>query len=73
MFKAHRRLSHPTLGLIVIKKKNKGHRGSFGGLEEQRLRRLFFFFLITLKPRVESRSMSLKYEPASEPLHISVK
>ena len=34
-----------------------------------------FFFSITLKPRVESytKSMSLKYEPASEPLHISVK
>ena len=33
------------------------------------------FFFITLKPRLESytKSMSLKYEPASEPLHISVK
>jgi len=33
----------------------------------------FFFFFITLKPRVEryKKSMSLKYEPASEPLHIS--
>ena len=32
-------------------------------------------FFITLKPRVElyTKSMSLKYEPASEPLHISVK
>ena len=32
------------------------------------------FFFITLKPRVEyyTKSMSLKYEPASEPLHISV-
>jgi len=36
---------------------------------------LFFFFCITLKPRVEgyTKSMSLKYEPASEPPHISVK
>jgi len=35
----------------------------------------FFFFFITLKPRVEgyTKSVSLKYEPASEPLHISVK
>ena len=34
-----------------------------------------FFFFITLKPRVVcyTKSMSLKYEPASEPLHISVK
>ena len=33
------------------------------------------FFFITLKPRVEcyTMSMSLKYEPASEPLHISVR
>ena len=30
------------------------------------------FFFITLKPRVEryTKSVSLKYEPASEPLHI---
>ena len=36
---------------------------------------LLFFFFITLKPRVEwyTKSMSLQYEPASEPLHISVK
>jgi len=35
--------------------------------------RLLFF--ITLKPRVElyTKSMRLKYEPASEPLHISAK
>jgi len=35
----------------------------------------FFFFSITLKPRVEryTQSMNLKYEPASEPLHLSVK
>jgi len=35
----------------------------------------YFFFFITLKPRVEwyKKSMSLKYEPSSEPLHISVK
>ena len=34
-----------------------------------------FFFFITLKPRVEShtKSMRLEYEPASEPLHIYVK
>jgi len=34
-----------------------------------------FFFFITLKPRVDgyTKSMSLKYEPSSEPLHISVK
>ena len=33
------------------------------------------FLFITLKPRVEwyTKSMSLKYEPTSEPLHISVK
>jgi len=33
------------------------------------------FFVITLKPRVEryTKSMRLEYEPASEPLHISVK
>jgi len=33
------------------------------------------FFFITLKPRVEryAKSMSVKYEPASEPLRISVK
>ena len=32
------------------------------------------FFFIDLKPRVEwyTKSMRLKYEPASEPLHISV-
>ena len=32
------------------------------------------FFFITLTPRVElyTKSMRLKYEPASEPLHISV-
>jgi len=36
---------------------------------------LLFFFFITLKPRVEryTQSMRLKYEPASEPLHIYVK
>ena len=35
----------------------------------------FLFFFITLKPRVEryTKSMSLKYEPASEPLHIYVR
>ena len=42
-----------------------------------RARALFrsFFFFITRKPRVEryTKSMRLKYEPASEPLHISVK
>jgi len=34
-----------------------------------------FFSFITLKPTVEwyTRSMSLQYEPASRPLHISVK
>ena len=33
-----------------------------------------FFFFITLKPRVEwyTKSMRLKYEPASEPLNIYV-
>ena len=33
---------------------------------------LSFFLLITFKPRVESytKSMTLKYEPASKPLHI---
>jgi len=31
------------------------------------------FFFITLKPRVIQKSMSLKYEPSSEPLHISAK
>jgi len=35
------------------------------------LNRTFVFFFITLKSRVES--LSLKYEPASEPLHISAK
>ena len=36
---------------------------------------LHFFFFVTLEPRVEgyTKSMSLKYEPASEPLHIYVK
>jgi len=33
----------------------------------------FFFFFITLEPRVIHKSMSLKYEPSSEPLHISSK
>jgi len=35
----------------------------------------FWFFFITLKPRIEpyTKSTSLKYKPASEPLHISVK
>ena len=35
----------------------------------------FFFFCITLKPRVESytKSKRLEYEPVSEPLRISVK
>ena len=31
-----------------------------------------FFFYITRTPRVIQKSMRLKYEPASEPLHISV-
>ena len=41
----------------------------------QRLVRVLRLLFITLKPRVEwyTKSMSLKYEPASEPLHISVK
>ena len=36
---------------------------------------VLFFFFITLKPSVEryTKSMSLKYEPSSEPLHIYVK
>jgi len=36
---------------------------------------LLFFFFITLKPRIEryTESMRLNYEPASEPMHISVK
>ena len=36
---------------------------------------LLFFFFITLKPRVESytKSMSLRYEPVSDPRHIYVK
>jgi len=36
---------------------------------------VLLFFFITAKPRVEgyTKAMSLKYEPASEPLHISVK
>jgi len=35
----------------------------------------FFFFFITVKPRVEwyTTSVSLKYEAVSEPLHIFVK
>ena len=35
----------------------------------------FFFFFITLKPIDEgyTQSVSLKYEPASEPLHIFLK
>ena len=34
----------------------------------------FFFFFITREPRVVRRkSLSLKYEPSSEPLHISAK
>jgi len=43
--------------------------------DEAQVRFLLFFFFIALKPRVEeyTKSMSLKYEPASEPLHISVK
>jgi len=57
-----------------------------GGVRALRLRRrqsrppqhqprVNFFFFITLKPRVElyTKSMSLKCEPASEPLHIPVK
>ena len=36
---------------------------------------LLFFFFITPEPRVESyaKFMSIKYEPASEPLHVFVK
>ena len=36
---------------------------------------ILLLFFITLKPRVEryTKSMGLKYELASEPLHISVK
>ena len=36
---------------------------------------LFFFCFITLQPRVElyTSSMSLKFEPSSEPFHISAK
>ena len=32
------------------------------------------FFFITLKPRIEfnTKSISLQYEPASKPLHVSV-
>ena len=34
----------------------------------------FFFFFITVKPsRVIHKSMGLKYEPSSEPIHISEK
>ena len=35
----------------------------------------FIFFFVARKPRVEryTKPMSLTYEPASEPLHISVK
>ena len=38
-------------------------------------RQVASLFFITLKPRVEwyTKSMRLKFEPASEPLHISVK
>ena len=36
---------------------------------------VLLLFFVTLKPRVEgyTKCMSLKYEPASEPLHISAK
>ena len=76
LVKAHRLLYHSTLGLRVItKKKKKGlcltifMRASF------QISWRGFFFFITLTPRVEryTKSMILKYEPASEPLHISVK
>ena len=41
----------------------------------QKIETLLLLFFITLKPRVEwyTKSTSLKYEPASEPLRISVK
>ena len=40
-----------------------------------RVLEIFFFFFVTLKARVErcTKSMSLKFEPASEPLHVSAK
>ena len=43
----------------------------YTGLDDEEVRHLS----ITLKPRVEcyKRSMSLEYEPSSEPLHISAK
>ena len=45
--------------------------GVFRGFDEGTL----LFFAITLEPRVEwcKQSMSLKYEPSSEPLYISAK
>ena len=35
--------------------------------------KLLLFCCITLQPRVIHKSMSLRYEPSSEPLHISAK
>jgi len=69
VIKAHRLLYHSTLGLRVIKKKNKKRVG-FRLVPQPPPLTLFF---ITLGPRVIQPSTSLKYEPSSEPLHISAK
>jgi len=88
VFKARRRLYHSTLCVRVTKKKRRrsvinahsGHRWNIANTNPfesyYTIRgRANFFFFITLKHRVQwyTKSMSLKYEPASEPLHISVK
>ena len=47
-------------------------RGASAGEPDTNNARYFFFFSITLEPRVE-QSMSLTYEPSSELRHISSK
>ena len=84
VFKAHRLLYHSTLGSRVIKKKKKNHlQRAVGDLD---VAEAWYpshsveptnpesINLSNEEPRlIEAALQGLKYEPASEPLHISVK
>ena len=60
---------------VVPSSLGSGSHKSGTHFESQLEANLLFFFFIILKPRVEryTKSTSLKYEPALEPLHIYVK
>ena len=65
VFKAHRLVYDSTLGLRVVKKKDAGNDGGderYGGRSSS----LLYY-------SQACKSMSLKYEPSSEPIHISAK